>query len=382
MVQGQPSHRRRWWQRPKRQLQARVRHRAVDFYRDQRCRGSTLAEVARRLRLCPRTLRHWHSACRQNPPMAALLGRPKARSDWRQRHQVIDVLKHHGPRIGVPALAELFPALARAELAELLLRYRRVLHRRYRDTIRVCCWPIAGRVWALDLAEPSESGECLPPIDGGYPCLLAARDLASGHQLAWLPLRAATAEAVEAVLSYLFARHGPPLVLKMDNGPPLRAEGTKELLVLSGVMPLYSPVYYPQYNGSVEAGIGSLKTRTAMQAAQHGRVACWTWDDVEAARHEANETLRLRGPIPSATWSSRTEITDAERVRFELAVECQRMLARTQEGIGLEEDLDHWRQSAVDRKAIERALVAHGYLLYSRRRIPLRIKPKKVANIP
>jgi len=104
----------------------------------------------------------------------------------------------------------------------LLQRYRRVLHQRYHDTIRVCHWPLAGRVWAMDLAEPSEWGadQSLPPIEGGYPYLLAVRDLGSGYQLAWLPVRDATLETVQEVLGSLFARHGAPLVLKSDNGAP------------------------------------------------------------------------------------------------------------------------------------------------------------------
>ena len=78
---------------------------------------------------------------------------------------------------------------------------------------------------------------------------------------------------------------------------------------------------------------------------------------------------------------SRTTVTDCERVRFELAIHRQRMAERTEQRIGWEAELDHWRQSAVDRKAIERALVEHGYLLFKRRRIPLRIKSRKVTNI-
>jgi hypothetical protein len=49
------------------------------------------------------------------------------------------------------------------------------------------------------------------------------------------------------------------------------------------------------YNGAIEAGIGSLKTRTERQALWAGRPGPWTWQDVEAARQEANATARPHG---------------------------------------------------------------------------------------
>jgi hypothetical protein len=79
-------------------------------------------------------------------------------------------------------------------------------------------------------------------------------------------------------------------------------------------------------------------------------------------------------------WESRTHIDPVERVVFELTVERLRFQARTELNIESEEYLDHWRASAVDRHAIERALVEHGHLLFTRRRIPLRIRPGKVAR--
>jgi hypothetical protein len=37
------------------------------------------------------------------------------------------------------------------------------------------------------------------------------------------------------------------------------------------------------------------------------------------------------------------------------------------------DSLNHWRHSAIDRVAVRRALVEHGYLLVLMRRIPLRV---------
>jgi len=376
-----PSPRRRGHrgQQAKRLLQAGIRGRAVDFYRWRRQHGGSLAEAAQRLRLAPRTLRLWVAHARQPAQAALPLGRPVRRADVRQRHAVLDLLRHEGLRLGVPALRQAFPGMLRAELADLLRRCRRVVQQRYHDTLHVCHWLRAGTVWAMDFAEPSDvlSGDALPPIEGQYPYLLAVRDLASGYQLAWLPLAGATEQRLRSVLGQLFARHGPPLILKADNGPAFRAAQTKIFLAAAGVLPLYSPPYYPAYNGACEAGIGSLKRRTDLQAARQGRLDEWTWEDLEAARCQANSASYRQGqqPLtPNGTWTQRTPCGTAARVAFELVVHRHRFIVADEEKLSLAHELDHWRQSYVDRIAISRALVEHGYLTFTRRRLPIRIR--------
>jgi hypothetical protein len=66
---------------------------------------------------------------------------------------------------------------------------------------------------AMDHTEPPE------PIDGRDRQILAVQDLASHYQLAWQPVERADVRQTSCVLENLFRRHGPPLVLKSDNGP-------------------------------------------------------------------------------------------------------------------------------------------------------------------
>jgi transposase InsO family protein len=73
-------------------------------------------------------------------------------------------------------------------------------------------WPIPGRIWAADFTQADA------PIDGIYPYVLSVRDLASSCQLLSWPATNADAGATVCALGYLFAAHGPPLVLKTDNG--------------------------------------------------------------------------------------------------------------------------------------------------------------------
>jgi putative transposase len=360
-------------QRWRRGLEEEVRQEAVGFSHWAKARGGTMAEAAKLLDVKPRTLRQWSADSQTNALQIIPLGRPPAQSDPHRRNEVIGFLDHHGPTVSVSTLREYFPGMARAELDHLRHRYRRVLRKRYQDTVPVLRWPIPGRVWALDFAEPSEIGsvDTLPPVDGLFSYLLAVRDLASGYILAWLPLPDMTATVLVPILRQLFARYGPPLVLKSDNGSAFRATETKRFLEQAEVVPLYSPPRWPVYNGAIEAGIGSLKIRTDLHAALYGRNGSWTSDDLAAAVQQANTHARYHGHKPATVWNSRTPIRPGERVRFHLTVQRQRFQACLDRRIDVLDSLNHWRHSAIDRLALRRALVEHGYLLVLRRPIPL-----------
>jgi transposase InsO family protein len=298
--------------------------------------------------------------------LAPPLGRPVCRSPREARNGVIRFLDEHGPHVGVPTLRLCFPAMRRAELAGLLRRYRRAWRRRNRVPLRVLSWPVAGSVWAIDFTGP------LKPVEDRYTYLLAVRDLSTGYQLLWLPVAAATGEVARDALAALFAEHGPPLVLKCDNGSPFTGAVVGQLLAGRGVFPLYSPPYWPRYNGAVEAGIGSLKDRTDAQAARAGHAGYWTWDAAAGARAEANVLARPRGPrgpSPDELWGRRLPITAAQRDAFRCRVgECRSAPAAVGSCAGVAEAVGSGR--AVARCAIRLALEGCGYLQYRRRSIP------------
>jgi transposase InsO family protein len=283
-----------------------------------------------------------------------------------------------GPATGLPTLRDCFPTMPRAELANLLQRYRRVWRQRYHEYLHVLHWQVPGAVWAMDFAEAPR------PIDGCYPYLLAVRDLASSQQLAWLPVRSANALEVIRALEPLFVLYGAPLVLKSDNGSHFSADAVHIFLTPWGVEPLFSPPRMPSYNGAIEAGIGSLKTRTDYHATCAGHPADWTFDDTEAARAEANANARPQGPTgptPDELWEHRRPIAEEERMQFRATVAQQRPRARAERGLPQDGPWHTNETRAVDREAIRRALEEHDYLLYSRRQIPLPFPKRKAANI-
>jgi transposase InsO family protein len=308
-----------------------------------------------------------------------------------------------------------------------------VWRRRHGQVLHALHWQRPGAVWAADYAEPPL------PLEEGFTDLLAVRDLASGQQLLWLPVAEATAATTAAALLWLFTLYGAPLVLKLDNGSPFVAAATRELLAQWQVLPLYSPPRQPQYNGAIEAGIGALKARTHYQAARGGQPGAWTLADADGAREEANTLGRpsgARGPTPAERWQGRQPLTAAERSAFAATVArledeaaapapveasaaertcptaaeraptsapagaegpnpegpgparaaARADAARTDrpsgaEGGGGEDGRPSAERAAARRQAISRALVAHGYLMFTRRRIPLPITRKKVSKI-
>jgi transposase InsO family protein len=334
--------------------------------------GLSLPDTADLLHLTPRTLRHWCDSFRIKAPSIHARGRPTRRSSRANRTEVLDVLKELGPATSVATLGDCFPWMPRAELEDLVKRYRRVWHRRYQTAPNTLHWQRVGAVWAMDFHEASCN------IDGVYPKLLAIRDLASHQQLLWLPVPDMTADTTIEALEMLFAIHGAPLVLKADNGPAFIAEATRDFLVPFGVNLLFSPPHTPEYNGSIEAGIGSLKTRTERYASRDGHPGYWTMDNVAAGQTEANATARPQGetgPTPNDLWPTRRSITAEERRLF------QETVLRNREELGEKEDLSATEERCIQRGAIRRALVEHGILLVSRRRIPQPIPKQKTAII-
>jgi hypothetical protein len=432
------------WQQPRRHLEQQVRQQGVAFRRWVAARGLDRSASAACLGIAPRTLRGWEQQWQRDGLAVHFRGRPVVRSERGQRTAVLGLLESVGPGVGLAVLRGQFPGLPRAELHDLLRRYRRVWQRRHHEAVHVLHWQQPGSVWAIDYAEPPL------PLEEGFTDLLAVRDLASGQQLLWLPVAAATAATTCAALLWLFVLYGAPLVLKMDNGSPFVAAATQELVAQWQVVALYSPPGLPAYNGAIEAGIGALKVRTHYQAARQGHPGEWTCADAEAARRQGNELGRpwgAHGPTPAATWAQRQPVPAAERAAFQATVACLEAAAAHPpapvvpaaaaaarcaadarpsaaaapcpagarpeaappapeagerppqapqaearparasgrpvpqesgaDGPGSDQD-----RAALRREAISRALVAHGYLSFTRRRIPLPIKRKKVPKIP
>ena len=365
-------------QQPRREAERDARLHAVDFGHRAVQQGVRQDVAARQLGLAPGTLAFWEHRRREDHLVARPLGRPCHRSSPQLRNQAVGLMRAVGPGISVAAVQATFPDLARREAENLRNRFRHLWKSDNQRLIHLLHWHHPGAVWAMDHTEPP----CV--IDGRWSRILAVRDLASGCQLGWLPVLDETVETTIDALQWLFLEHGAPLVLKSDNGSGFIAEAMRGFLDRWEVRPLFSPPYTPEYNGSIEAGNGALKTRTHEEAARQGRSGCWTADDTEAARRMANELTYPDGPLGLTRYESFRSAAPMPleaRAAFGRSVEQEQIQERLKQGYPLDTDLGHAAQAQIDRVAIGCALVEHGHLTFTQRSITPSLKSRIPLNI-
>ena len=360
-------------QRSQRNREHQARCRAVDFAEALKKNGASCREAAEHLCISSRTLADWRCRLHRGDMACRPRGRLCKESPLPDRVAIAEFLCGAGPPIGIPTIRTAFPEMPRCELVDVQRDYWSV-YRHHNKVIRAqLTWHSPGRVWAIDHTKAPT------PVDGIYPKILAVRDLASGMQLGWQPVPDETAETTHDVLLALFREHGPPLVLKSDNGGAFKAE-VIQLLQEWCVTQLLSPPETPEYNGSCEAGNGGMKNRTHYFARDPG---LWTSDDTEAAQRYTNECYRRRETdrIALEIWNSRTAIDDTERKRFLLTVEDIRSQIKDKMDSESQEKQTAATKAAIERRVVSRALEEFGILSMKWRSIPLPIKPRKYARI-
>ena len=139
-------------------------------------------------------------------------------------------------------------SISRRSLAEMIEAARREKNAECTGRQVLIDWKCPGYVWAFD--ETEWHGRQV----------LTVRDLGSRYRMPSLTGRL-TGERIAAWLEGLFEWFGPPLILKRDNGSALKCAEVDNVLGRWRVIPLDSPVHYPQYNGSVEQSQGEQQRR-------------------------------------------------------------------------------------------------------------------------
>lgn len=342
-----------------------VKKRAVAMDRCVREKGGNSLESAELLHMEPTTIRRWKREWYETHFPLLPRGRPAERSSLEIREAILDTLYQLGPKTGVPVMQSFFPDVPRRELESMIIRFRRQYEGEDGKLAHELVWSNAGAVWAMDYTDPPAA------IDDWYRDILAVRDLASGMEVEALPVRRETGKNTADALEALFIRHGAPLVIKRDNGGTLAASAVTRVLRRFGVEVLPSPAYNPEYNGSCEAGNGSLKTRAHHVASRHGRAGYWTCDDVEEARRLTNSSARPlgpQGPTPLQVWAKRKHITAKERRAFQKLVrENIKNAKEVAENSQLNDSEQTVSADTIRRRSVRRALESGGYLRYRRR---------------
>jgi transposase InsO family protein len=365
-IASQPRPLGRAGQQPLRQVHHRTKTQALALQRWAEQHAISARSVADHLGVAVQTLADWNAQRRLHRLDVVPRGRPPHTPSIQVQSDVLELLEERRGRLGLPFLKDAFRDVPRTVLKQIKDRY--VCD--HDGSMECLTWKLPGRVWAADFTQADA------PIDGVYPYVLSVRDLASSYQLLSWPVRQADASATVCALTYLFAAYGPPLVLKTDNGSHFTEEHVGKLLSAAGVTVLLSPPKTPRYNGSEEAGIGSLKTRALHIAAAQGRADHWTCDDVEAARIEANlqaRPLGKNGPTPIQLWEARRPVAGAERLAFLRRLTSAR-IDETQKLIdplpgsrpAADVELGAKDRATVARRATRRVLLELGYLLVRR----------------
>jgi hypothetical protein len=349
---------------------------AVRLVRMGRVLGLTRLDVALDLALGVQTLRTWERRWKSDRLAVQPLGRPRCELSRAQRQMGLWALHQTAGAIGVRDLMTLvWPPAPRRALEDLKRRYRNAVHRRGGRLCAKLRWTRAGVVWALDWTDPDGGA-----VEGMYTKILFVRDLASGRVLKSLPCVRESGRVVARVLEELIACHGPPAVVKVDNGGSLSCRSVRLVLAHHGILLLLSPPACPGYNGACEAGIGSLKVRTEHVCAARGGERGGTCADVETARCWCNARVRENGLSADDVWSTRRAFSEGERdelwqrYRAELAIE------RERRGIAPQAILSRMEQASVDRVAISRAMEGKGLLQFRRRWIRPPIRGRKVSR--
>jgi hypothetical protein len=214
------------------------------------------AALCRLIGLPYSTFRRWRARWRRAEPIRRNPGpaKPTALPVAEFRSRVAHL--HFGPkRTGHSgALIRAFQeSISRRRLQTVISRLRGSHQRRLRRAKLHVTWHLPNLAWAIDALHLKTS-----PTAPGLVVVLA-RDLASHFHFEPLVLKAESASANRDWLHSLCLRHGPPLILKRDNGAPFNAPILNGFLDSHFIIPLNSPVRRPSYNGAIEHGVGSFK---------------------------------------------------------------------------------------------------------------------------
>jgi transposase InsO family protein len=148
------------------------------------------------------------------------------------------------------------------------------------------------------------------------------------------------AKAAIALLETLIAKHGAPLVLKLDNGSAFIARCFAEFCRRNGITLLHSPVCTPSFNGTCEVSCRWAKDRAEGAAAARGsRDLCQA--DLDCA-------VTFAGDMP--------RIDDALRQHFLATVARQRAAVALEQGVALDGQLQEHVRRSLERVAVRRAL--------------------------
>jgi hypothetical protein len=301
------------------------------------------------------SFRRWKHRLERGRPAVSPPGPKKvAPLTLEELHGALYRLKHGRRRSrGVEAVYRQYHTqVSRRELQALTETVRRELAQRRRAGLRHITWHVPGLVWSLDDAE-------LAGFAHHKLHLHQVQDLASRYKFTPWVGGWVSGETVAVRLEQLFLQHGPPLVLKRDNGSNLNQRAVDEVLARYLVLPLNSPPHYPPYNGGMEHAVGELKTPLVEKILAHGpvpgsQVQIWAEGLAHALNHRPRSCLEgqvacrvfqdARPALKAYTLRKRKEVFDAINALTRTLVQAQAVHTQRQAETARRLAVETWLQ--------------------------------------
>jgi transposase InsO family protein len=265
--------------------------------------------------------------------------------------------------------------ISRRDLQVLTDTMRRELARQHQAELHHITWRVPGLVWSLDDAE-------LARFAHHKLYLHQVQDLASRYKFTPWVGEQVLGETVAVHLEQLFLQHGPPLVLKRDNGSNLNQQAVDEVLARYLVMPLNSPPHYPPYNGGMECAVRELKTPLVEKILAHGQILeSQVQVRAELLAHDLNHRPRpcLQGQVACRVFQDAKPALQAYTLRkrreiFDWINELTKALIQVS-AVHTQCQLE-----AARRRAVETWLQQNGVITITQNKKVLPIFPEKTAH--
>lgn len=234
----------------------------------------------------------------------------------------------------MPRLRAALPGLPRNSAAAYLRRLRRLERRRRQRWRHRVHWLVPGAVWAIDGTWLDQA-----VVGHGRRALIVV-ELNSKKTLAVVSVHGERAVDVERVLADLIAKHGAPLVLKLDNGSAFISERVAAFCRRHGITLMHSPVRRPSWNGTCEVS-GRWAKRRAEVAARRRGDGTLTQADLDCA-------VTYNGTLPP--------VDDGLRRHFLEVVARELAVVVTERGLVADTHIGHALRRSLGRVAARRAL--------------------------
>ena len=186
------------------------------------------------------TLGRWRRRARESRPLVQRRGPAVGTASATAQAQAWDLVRALGGQVGAESLRRSIAGLSRREAARIKKAVCRELERERRQGSERITVSAAGVMRSLD-AMHLGPGSLLVAADGAVP-----------YRTSWATVPRYDGAAVAALIERDIARHGRPLVYRMDRARQHATAAVREVLARHEVLVLHGPPHRPQYYGQLE----------------------------------------------------------------------------------------------------------------------------------